>query len=162
MSLRFEVVSIETPPECSVILGQSHFIKTVEDLHEAVVNTAPSAKFGLGFCEASGPCLVRKSGNEPELTVAAAASAMKLAAGHCFILFLRDAYPINILNAIRQVPEVCNIYCATSNPVQVITGVSEQGRGVLGVIDGFAAKGIESSVHMQERKDFLRKVGYKL
>ncbi len=162
MSLRLEVLPIEIPEECNTILGQSHFIKTVEDLHEAVVNSVPTAKFGLGFCEASGPCLVRKSGNDHALTEAAAQAALKMGAGHSFILFLRDAYPINLLNAIRHVPEVCNIYCATANPIQVIIGVSEQGRGVLGVIDGSAAKAIESPVHALDRKDFLRKTGYKL
>lgn len=161
MSLRLELLSIEAPEKCNLILGQSHFIKTVEDLHEAIVNTVPSAKFGLAFCESSGPCLVRKSGNEPELVDAAAQNALKLGAGHSFLIFLRDAYPINILNALRQIPELCNVYCATANQVQVILGISEQGRGILGVIDGFAPKGIEDADHERERKEFLRKIGYK-
>ncbi len=162
MSLRLELVTLETPQECNLVLGQSHFIKTVEDLHEAIVNTVPYAKFGLAFCESSGPCLVRKSGNDPGLVEAAAKNALNLGAGHSFLIFLREAYPINILNALRNVPEICNIYCATANPVQVILGVTEQGRGILGVVDGLVSKGIEEENHVQERKEFLRRIGYKL
>lgn len=161
MSLTMELIPIAVPERCNIILGQSHFIKTVEDLYEVIVGTAPNAKFGIGFCESSGPCLVRKTGNDLELTEMASSIALKLGAGHSFLIFLKDAYPINLLNAIRMVPEVCNIYCATANPVQVVIAVTPQGRGILGVIDGFAAKGIEDDAGLRERKEFLRKIGYK-
>jgi adenosine/AMP kinase len=155
-------VAIDTPEGGNVILGQSHFIKTVEDLHEALVNSVPGIKFGLAFCEASGPCLVRASGNDKDLTELAQDQAFALSAGHTFIVFIRDAFPINLLGAIKQVAEVCSIFCATANPVEVIVVETEQGRGVLGVVDGFKSKGIETEEHAAERKEFLRKIGYKL
>ena len=155
-------VAIDTPEGGNVILGQSHFIKTVEDLHEALVNSVPGIKFGLAFCEASGPCLVRASGNDKGLTELAQDQAFALSAGHTFIVFIRDAFPINLLGAIKQVAEVCSIFCATANPVEVIVAETEQGRGVLGVVDGFKSKGIETEEDAAERKEFLRKIGYKV
>jgi len=155
-------VKIEKPEDCSVILGQSHFIKTVEDLHEALVNSVPNVKFGLAFCESSGPCLVRASGNDAELTKLAQDNAFALSSGHTFIIFMREAYPINVLGAIKSVPEICSIFCATANPVAVVIAETEQGRGILGVIDGLRSKGIESEDDVAERKDFLRTIGYKL
>jgi len=155
-------VTIDTPEGSNVILGQSHFIKTVEDLHEALVNSVPGIKFGLAFCEASGPCLVRASGNDKGLTELAQNQAFALSAGHTFIVFIRDAFPLNVLGAIKQVAEVCSIFCATANPVEVIVAETEQGRGVLGVVDGFKSKGIETEEDAAERKEFLRKIGYKL
>ena len=155
-------VKIEVPKECNMIIGQSHFIKSVEDLYEAVVSSVPGVRFGLAFCESSGPCLVRKAGNDPELVQVAARSAFQLGAGHCFIVVLKEAYPINVLNAIKSVPEVCGIYCATANPVEVIIAETKLGRGVLGVVDGFKSKGIETDQDIDDRKLFLRKIGYKL
>jgi len=155
-------VTIDKPEDCNVILGQSHFIKTVEDLHEALVNSVPTIRFGLAFCEASGPCLVRSSGNDDALTRLAQANALALSAGHTFVILIRDAYPLNVLGAIKQVPEVCSILCATSNPVEVILVETKQGRGVMGVVDGFKSKGIETDDDVAERKDLLRKIGYKL
>ena len=157
-----KVVRIDVPEGANVILGQSHFIKTVEDLHEAIVGTVPNAKFGIGFNESSGPCLVRVSGNEQELTILAGKAALKLGAGHAFIVFLKDAYPINVLDKIKAVSEVCSIYAATANPIQVIVAETDQGRGILGVIDGSKPKDIESSKDAEDRKAFLRKIGYKL
>jgi adenosine/AMP kinase len=155
-------VKIDKPKDCNVILGQSHFIKTVEDLHEAMVNSVPNVKFGLAFCEASGPCLVRASGNDSELTKLAQDSAFALSAGHTFVIFIREAYPLNLLGAIKRVPEVCSVFCATANPIEVVVAESEQGRGVLGVIDGFKSEGIETEDDVTERKELLRKIGYKL
>jgi adenosine/AMP kinase len=155
-------VSIEKPDDLNLILGQSHFIKTVEDIHEAMVNTVPGAKFGLAFCEASGACLVRCTGTEASLVELARKNALNLAAGHCFILFMQDMFPVNVLNAIKNVPEVCRIFCATANPVEVILGQSDQGRGILGVIDGFSPKGAETEKDVQWRRDLLRSIGYKL
>ena len=155
-------VSIEKPDDLNLILGQSHFIKTVEDIHEAMVNTVPGAKFGLAFCEASGACLVRCTGTEASLVELARKNALNLAAGHCFILFMQDMFPVNVLNAIKNVPEVCRIFCATANPVEVILGQSAQGRGILGVIDGFSPKGAETEKDVQWRRDLLRSIGYKL
>jgi adenosine/AMP kinase len=157
-----EVVRIDVPEGANVILGQSHFIKTVEDLHEAIVGTVPTAKFGIGFNESSGPCLVRVSGNEEELITLAGKAALKLGAGHSFIVFLKDAYPINVLDRIKTVPEVCSIYVATANPIEVVVAETGQGRGILGVIDGSKPKGIESPRDIEDRKSFLRKIGYKL
>lgn len=157
-----KLVQIENPEGLNFILGQSHFIKTVEDIHEAMVTSVPGAKFGLAFCESSGEALVRSTGTDPELKALAERNALALAAGHSFILFLRDAYPINVLNAIKMVPEVANIYCATANPVQVILAESEQGRGILGVIDGVRTRGIEDESGVAWRKGFLRKIGYKI
>jgi len=158
--LELKSVTIE-PGDCQVILGQSHFIKTVEDLHEALVNTVPGVKFGLAFCESSGPCLVRHSGTDADLEQKAAGCAMSLSCGHIFVIFLKNAYPINVLPRIRQVPEVVNIFAATANSLKVIIAEDEQGRGILGVIDGLKSKGIETEKDIEERKAFLRKVGYK-
>ncbi len=144
------------------MIGQAHFIKTVEDLHEALAETIPNAKFGLAFCESSGPCLVRSSGNDSELKAAAEKAGMLLSAGHCFVIVLRGAYPVSVLNRIKSVSEVCNIYCATANPVEAIIAETEQGRGILGVIDGFKPKGVETEKDVQERKALLRKIGYKM
>ena len=155
-------VKIEKPDEVNLILGQSHFIKTVEDLHEALVTSVPGIQFGLAFCESSGPALVRWSGTDPELTELAKQNAYKLGAGHAFLIFLRDCFPINVLNAIKMVPEVCRVYCSTANPVEVVIAETEQGRGILGVIDGVKSQGIEAEEHVRERKEFLRKIGYKL
>jgi adenosine/AMP kinase len=156
-----KVVKVRAPDGCNLILGQSHFIKSVEDLHEAMVTAVPGAKFGLAFCESSGPCLVRFSGTDEELKKFAADSAFKLSCGHCFIVVMRDVYPINVLDRIRSAPEVCSIFCATANPVEVIVAETEQGRGVVGVVDGLKSKGIETEKDVKERKEFLRKIGYK-
>ena len=160
--MELETVKIEMPEECNVILGTAHFIKTVEDIYEALVNAVPNIKFGIGFCESSGPCLVRSEGNDKELKNLAINQALKLGCGHCFIIFLKNAYPINVLDKIKQVPEVCTIHAATANPLEVIVAETEQGRGILGVIDGFKTKGIETEKDVTERKEFLRKIGYKL
>ena len=160
--MELKVVKIETPKDAQLILGTSHFIKTVEDLYEAVAGAVPNAKFGIGFCESSGPCLVRAEGNDAELKEHAEKKALAIAAGHSFIILLRNAYPINVLNAVKMVPEVCSIHCATANPVEVILAETEQGRGILGVVDGLRARGIETEKDVEERKSFLRKIGYKL
>ena len=157
-----KVIGIEVPEGVNVILGQSHFIKTVEDLHEAVVGGVPNAKFGVAFSESSGPCLVRVSGNDQELTALAGKAALKIGAGHAFIVLLKDAYPINVLDKIKAVPEVCSIYAATANPIQVVVAETGQGRGVLGVIDGSKPKDVETPKDVEDRKNFLRKIGYKL
>jgi len=162
ISIQMKIVQIENPESLNMILGQSHFIKTVEDIHEAVVTSVPGAKFGLGFCESSGLALVRSTGTDDELKALAERNALALGAGHCFILFLRDAFPVNVLNAIKMVPEVANIYCASANAVQVILAETEQGRGVLGVIDGIRTQGIEDADGVAWRTGFLRKIGYKL
>jgi adenosine/AMP kinase len=156
-----KIVKIESPKGSNLILGQSHFIKTVEDIHEAIVNTVPGAKFGVAFCESSGPCLVRSSGTDDELRRFAADTALRLGCGHCFLVVMRDMYPINVMSRIKEVPEVCGIFCATSNPVEVITAETDQGRGILGVIDGYKSKGIETEKDIKERKELLRKIGYK-
>jgi len=158
----FEVVKVEVPKDCNVILGTAHFIKTVEDLYEALVNSVPNIRFGIGFCESSGPCLVRHEGNDEELRRLAAEKAFELACGHSFIIFIKNAYPINVLGKIKEVPEVCTIYAATANPLQVIVAETEQGRGIVGVIDGLKSKGIEKEEDIKARKEFLRKIGYKL
>lgn len=160
--LKIKTVKIEKPADLNLIFGQSHFIKTVEDIHEALVNTVPGIKFGLAFCESSGPCLVRSSGTDKKLVKLAEKNALKIGAGHTFIIFLGNAYPVNILNAIKQAPEVCRIFCATSNPVEVVVGETSQGRAVLGVVDGGWVKGVEKKKDKKERKEFLRKIGYKL
>ena len=157
-----KILKIVPPKECNIILGQSHFIKTAEDIYEALVNSVPQIKFGLAFCESSGPCLIRCEGNDPELKNTAATTALNLASGHSFIIFIKGAYPLNVLNAIKNVPEVCQLYCATANPVEVILAETEQGRGILGVIDGYKSKGIETEKDADERKRLLRKIGYKL
>jgi adenosine/AMP kinase len=158
----FKVVKIEVPKDCNVILGMAHFIKTVEDLYEALVNSVPNIKFGIGFCESSGPCLVRHEGNDEELRRLAAEKAFELACGHSFVIFIKNAYPINVLGKIKEVPEVCTIYAATANPLQVIVAETEQGRGIVGVIDGLKSKGVEKEEDIKARKEFLRKIGYKL
>ncbi len=156
-------VHIDKPETTNFILGQSHFIKTVEDIHEALVTAVPGIQFGLAFCEASGECLVRWSGTQPDLVQMARQNALAIGAGHSFIIFLgQGVYPINILNAIKNVPEVCRIFCATANPVDVIVAENEQGRGILGVIDGFPPQGVEDEGGLAWRKEFLRMIGYKL
>jgi adenosine/AMP kinase len=160
--VELQVVRIELPKECNVVLGMAHFIKTVEDLYEALVNSVPNIRFGIGFCESSGPCLVRREGNDEELKKLASQKAFELGCGHCFIIFMKNAYPINVLQKIKQVPEVCSVYAATANPIEVIITETKQGRGVLGVIDGMKSKGIETEGDIEARKEFLRKIGYKL
>jgi uncharacterized protein len=162
MPLNLTVVPLEKPAELNVILGQTHFIKTVEDVHEALVTAVPNAKFGLAFCEASGPRLVRWSGTDEALIDLARRNAQAIGAGHSFLVFLRDCFPINVLPAIRQVPEVCRIFCATSNPLQVIVAETEQGRGIVGVVDGEPPLGVEREADIVERKALLRRFGYKL
>ena len=157
-----KIVKIETVKDCNVILGMAHFIKTVEDLHEALVDSVPNIKFGVGFCESSGPCLVRSEGNDEKLKQLATQKAFELGCGHCFVIFIKNAYPINVLNKIKEVSEVCTIYAATANPLQIIVCETEQGRGILGVVDGLKSRGIETENDAKERKDLLRKIGYKL
>lgn len=160
--MELKTVQIENPDALNMILGQSHFIKTIEDIHEALISTVPGIQFGVAFCEASGHTLVRHSGTNMELELLATHNAMSIGAGHSFIIFLRDAFPINVMHAIKRVPEVCSIFCATANPVQVIVAQSEQGCGILGVIDGAAPSGIEDDAGISWRKDLLRKFGYKV
>jgi adenosine/AMP kinase len=155
-------VRFEKPEELNFILGQSHFIKTVEDLHEALVQSSPSLKFGIAFCESSGARLVRWSGNDQELIDLAVKNANAIGAGHAFVVLLKDGFPINVLNAIKSLPEVCTVYCATANPVEVVVGQTEQGRGILGVIDGGSPLGVENEDDIGERKALLRRLGYKL
>ncbi len=160
--MEIKLVQIEKPEPINFILGQSHFIKTVEDLHEALVNSVPGIKFGLAFCEASGKCLIRFSGSDEAMIELAKQNALAIGAGHSFILFLGEGfYPINILNTVKNVPEVARVFCATANPTQVLVAESEQGRGILGVIDGSAPKGIEDDAEKDWRKSFLRMIGYK-
>ena len=154
-------VRFDKPDDLNVIVGQSHFIKTVEDLHEACVHV-PGLKFGIAFNEASGPCLVRRSGNDPELVQIAVGGAQAIGAGHVFVIALRDGFPISVLNAVKAVPEVCRVYCATANPLEIVVGQTEQGRGVLGVIDGSSPLGVETEQDEAERKELLRRFGYKL
>jgi adenosine/AMP kinase len=156
-----EGVPVEIPPDCNIIIGQSHFIKTAEDLYEAMVNSTPSAKFGIAFCEASGPRLVRVEGNDEELKRVAAENALRIGAGHTFVVLLRNAFPVNVLGAIKAVPEVCSIFCATANELQVIVAKDGEGRGVIGVIDGKPPMGVENDANVKERREFLRKIGYK-
>jgi adenosine/AMP kinase len=160
-AMEIKIVTIENPDGLNMILGQSHFIKTVEDVYEIMVTTVPMAKFALAFCEASDKCLVRHAGTDDELLELAKKNAFNLSAGHCFIIFMKDMFPINVLNAIKSVPEVCRIFCATANPVEVIVAETDLGRGILGVIDGFKSKEIENEEDVRIRKDFLRKIGYK-
>jgi adenosine/AMP kinase len=159
--MELKIVKIDNPNNMNMILGQSHFIKTVEDVHETMVSTVPMAKFGLAFCEASDVCLVRHSGTDNEMLELAQKNALALSAGHSFIVFMKDMFPVNVLNAIKNVPEVCRIFCATANPVEVIIAQTEQGRGILGVIDGFSSKGIETEADIDARKNLLRQIGYK-
>lgn len=160
--MELTTVRIEKPEDLNVILGQSHFIKTVEDLYEALAGSSPSLRFGLAFCESSGPRLVRRAGNDPDLVELAVRNALAIAAGHSFIVFLRDGYPVNVLNQLKQVPEVCRIYCATANPVEVVLAETEQGRGILGVIDGEPPLGVETEQDVAARSELLRTLGYKL
>ena len=162
LQLELKIIQLNPPSDVNAILGQSHFIKTVEDLHETIVSSVPGAKFGLAFCEASGPCLVRSSGNDDELRRTAEEQALRVGTGHVFLILLKDAYPINILPRIKEVPEVCNIYAASANPLQVIVAETDQGRAIIGVVDGFASKGVEVEKDVHDRKQFLRKIGYKL
>ena len=154
-------VQLEIPEGCNIIVGQSHFIKTVEDLYEIMVGSVPGIEFGLAFCEASDKCLVRTEGNSQDLMEVAVKNAMSVAAGHTFYVLLRKAYPINVLNAVKACQEVCSIYCATANPVEVVVAASEMGGGILGVIDGFAPKGVEGQEDRESRKELLHKIGYK-
>jgi hypothetical protein len=160
--MEFLAVKLETPEGANVILGHTHFIKTIEDLYEILVTTVPGAKFGIAFCEASGPCLIRTAGNDEALRAVAVRNAQAVGAGHSFVIILANAYPINILNAVKQCQEVCTIHCATANPVEVILAVTAQGRGVMGVVDGLPPKGVEGPEDVAVRKGFLRKIGYKL
>ncbi|HDK26170.1 MAG TPA: adenosine monophosphate-protein transferase [Candidatus Atribacteria bacterium] len=159
--MELKTVKMEFPEEANIIIGQTHFIKTAEDLYEIMVTAVPGVKFGLAFNEASGPCLVRAEGNEPELKNLAIKNVKAIGAGHVFVIILKDAYPINVLNAIKNCPEICSIFCATANAVEVIIAETDLGRGVLGVIDGLSPKGIETDKDVQERKEFLRMIGYK-
>jgi hypothetical protein len=160
--MELHVVKLEKPEEINLIFGMSHFIKTVEDLHEALVTAAPGIKFGIAFCEASGPCLMRHSGNDEQMTTLAVANLRKVNAGHSFLVMLSGVFPINVMHAVRAVPEICRIFCATSNPVEVIVAETEQGRGVMGVIDGSPTVAVEDEEQIAKRKGFLRAIGYKL
>jgi len=162
MYLKTDIINLEIPKDCNIILGMSHFIKTVEDLEEILEKTVPEIKYGLAFCEASGPCLIRRAGSDKSLEDTAIKNIKKIGAGHSFIIILKDTFPIQVLQQVKRVEEVCTIYCATANPVQVIVAETEQGRGILGVIDGNSPKGIEGEKEIKERKEFLRKIGYKL
>jgi uncharacterized protein len=154
-------IRLSVPENCNIIIGQSHFIKTIEDLYEAIITGCPHAKFGIAFCEASGPCLIRVEGNSEELKKIAAENAMSMGAGHTFVVLLKDAFPITILNAVKSCPEVCSIFCATANPLEAIVAETSQGRGILGVVDGLSPKGVEAEEDMRARGKFLRTIGYK-
>lgn len=160
--MEFKTVKMVIPEGSNIIIGQTHFIKTAEDLYEVMVNSAPGIKFGIAFCEASGPCLVRAEGNDEKLKSAAIENAKAIAAGHIFVILLKEAFPVNVLNAVKLCPEVCSIFCATANPVEVIVAETDQGRGIMGVIDGFPPKGVESEEDVRTRRKFLRDIGYKL
>ena len=155
------MVKVEIPDGCNVILGQTHFIKTAEDLYEIIATSVPQAKFGIAFTEASGPCLIRTEGNDDGLVAASVETLRSIGAGHVFCIYLRNSFPINVLNQIKNCPEVCRIFCATANPLQIVVASSEQGKGIMGVIDGFPPKGLETPADKAQRKDFLRKIGYK-
>ncbi len=157
-----QTVRVEIPADCNIILGQTHFIKTAEDLYEIMATTAPQAQFGIAFSEASGPCLIRTEGNNPELIGACVRNLQEIGAGHVFCIALKGAFPISVLNQIKNCPEVCRIFCATANPVEAVVAGTEQGRGVLGVIDGYPPRGVETPEDKAHRKEFLRKIGYKL
>jgi len=161
MTIDIELVTLHNLPEHNIIVGQAHFVKTVEDIHEMMVNSVPQAKFGVAFCEASSKRLIRHSGTEESLEKEAIRMAEAIGAGHCFVIVMRDMYPINVLPRLKQVPEVVNLYCATANPAQVVVGVTQQGRGIMGVIDGESPLGVEAELDVEERKAFLRKIGYK-
>lgn len=160
--MEIKIIKINKPDDVNIILAQAHFIKTVEDVYETMVTTASQIKFGIGFCESSGACLVRSEGNDAELKKLAEENALNIGAGHCLVICLRNGFPINILNALKNIPEVCSIYAATANPLEIIIAETETGRGILGVIDGARPKGLEAKDGIQWRKDFLRKIGYKL
>lgn len=159
--MELKAIPLEIPEGGNIIVGQTHFIKTAEDLYEAIVNTVPQARFGVAFNEASGPCLTRIEGNDDALKALAARNATAIGAGHIFVVALREAYPINVLGRIKEVPEVCTVFCATANPVEVIVAETEQGRGILGVVDGFSPKGVEGEEDIRKRHEFLRRIGYK-
>jgi len=163
MEVKMEIITvkIDVPEGTNIIIGQTHFIKSIEDLYEAIVNTSAHIKFGIAFNESSGVCLVRKEGNNEELTQCAVTAALEIGAGHIFVIYIREGFPINILPSIRETREVVRIFCATANPLEVIVGVTEQGRGVLGVVDGFSPKGVENDEEIKKRKELLRKFGYK-
>ncbi len=161
MGLELKVVAIDTPADTNLVLGQSHFIKTVEDLYEALVGAVPGIKFGLAFCVASGACLVRAEGTDDALKAAAIAAARAIGAGHSFVILLKDAFPVNVLNAVKACPEVCRVYCATANPLQVVVAETELGRAVLGVVDGSSPKGVEDAAGVAWRQELLQKIGYK-
>jgi len=160
--LELKTVKIEPPKDCNTILGMAHFIKTAEDLYEALVNSVPNIKFGLSFCESSGPCLVRHEGNDQELRKLAAEKAFEIACGHSFLIYIKNAYPLNVLEKVKKVPEVCTIHAATANPLEVLIAETSQGRGIIGVVDGAKSKGIETETDIAERRAFVRKIGYKL
>ncbi|MCS7258667.1 MAG: adenosine-specific kinase [candidate division WOR-3 bacterium] len=159
--MEFKIVKIVKPEEINIIIGQAHFIKTVEDIYEVLVSSVPTIKFGVAFCESSGPCLIRSDGNDEELIKLAEKNALELSCGHVFVILIKNAFPINILNQIKMIPEVCSIYCATANPIEVVVCETEQGRGILGVIDGLRSQGIETEKDKHDRYTFLRKIGYK-
>ena len=160
--MEIKTVALEIPEECNLILGQTHFIKTAEDLYEIMATTVSQARFGIAFSEASGPCLIRTEGNDEELTAAAVRNLQAISAGHVFCVVLKNAFPVNVLNQIKNCHEVCSIFCATANPVEVIVAETVQGRGIMGVIDGFPPKGVETKGDKAQRREFLRKIGYKL
>jgi len=160
--MELKTITIEIPEGCNIILGQTHFIKTAEDLYEIIATTVPQAKFGIAFTEASGPCLIRTEGNDDELVINCIATLQALGAGHVFCIYLRNAFPVNVLNQIKNCPEVCHIFCATANPLEVVIASTALGRGILGVIDGSSPKGTETPADKAERRQFLRKIGYKL
>ncbi len=161
-TLSFTIVPIDKPDDVNVVIGQAHFIKTVDDLHEALVGVSPSLRFGVAFCEASGPRLVRRSGNDQELVDLAVRNASAIAAGHTFVILLRDGFPLNVLNPVKAVPEVCTIFCATANPVDIIVAATQRGRGIAGVIDGETPLGVETEADVADRRALLRSIGYKL
>jgi uncharacterized protein len=159
--MNLTLVPVEKPADMNFVLGQAHFIKTVDDIYEAIVQSNPAMKFGVAFCEASGPALVRSAGNDPALVALAEKNALAIGAGHSFLIFLQGGFPVNILNAVKTVTEVCSVYCATSNPAQVIVAETDLGRGILGVVDGVSARGIETDADVRVRREFLRTIGYK-
>ena len=160
--LELKTVKVDPPKDCNVIVGMAHFIKTAEDIYEALVNSVPTIKFGIGFCESSGPCLVRHEGNDEELKKAAAEKAFEIACGHSFLVYIKNAFPLNVLDKIKKVPEVCTVFAASANPLEIIIAETAQGRGIIGVVDGLKSKGIETDADIKERREFLRKIGYKL
>ena len=160
--MQFETVQVKIPEQSNVIIGQSHFIKTVEDIYEALVGTVPGIQFGIAFCEASGKCLIRSEGNDAALKATAEQTAQQIGAGHSFVIFMKNGFPINVMAALQAIPEICRIFCATANPLQIIVAESEQGRGIMGVIDGVSPKGVEKAEDIAWRRDLLRKLKYKL